>query len=205
MDFLSLFRSGNLAGADGPHGFVGDGDAGRVPETLRELGGDGVELFEDDIVGSAGFTVLEGLTTAGDDVHTSGGALLNLGGDDVVGLAEEGAALGVADDDGLDAGVEKHVDGDLTSEGATLDVGVLAGDDELGVAELGLDEADVEEGRGDDTFDIVGDLSHVEDVDEVDNGGSGTIALPVGSDDGAGLGHFLFIKYYIVVLSKDEL
>lgn len=57
MDLLSLLSSSDLAGSDGPDGFVGDDNLG--PLLLGELLGGGVELTGDDVDGAVGLTLLQ--------------------------------------------------------------------------------------------------------------------------------------------------
>jgi len=64
MDFLSLFRGGNTSGADGPHGFVGDGDRFELLgcEPIQAA----IELAYDDILDSPNLALLEGFSDADD-------------------------------------------------------------------------------------------------------------------------------------------
>jgi hypothetical protein len=146
VDVLGLGGGGDLAGADGPDGLVGDDDLGPVGELGLERG----ELLADDVDGGAGLALLEALAAAPDDADAVVGGVLGLGGDDLVGLAEDGTALRVAEDGPVDAGVLELGDGDLASEGAAgLVEDVLGGDGDLLAEELAGGE-EVERGRGDD-------------------------------------------------------
>jgi hypothetical protein len=76
--------------------------------------------------------------------------VLGLGGGELVGLLEDGAALGVAQDGPVDLGVLKLGGGDLAREGALVLVeDVLSGDLDLG-ADFGAGEEEIEGWWGDD-------------------------------------------------------
>lgn len=146
VDLLGLVGGGDLSGADGPDGFVGDDDVGPV----GELGLEGGELLADDVDGGAGLALLEALAAAPDDADAVVGGVLCLGGDGLVGLGEEGAALRVAEDGPGDAGVLELADADLAGEGAVgLVEDVLGGDLDVLAKEVAGEE-EVEGGRGDD-------------------------------------------------------
>lgn len=146
VHILGLLRGGDLAGANGPDGLVGDDDAGPV----ADLGLEGGELLADDGNGLAGLALLERLAAAPDDADAVLGGVLCLGGDELVGLLENGAALRVAEDGPVDLGVEELRDGQLASEGAVgLVVDVLGGDANLR-SEAVADEDQVDGTRGDD-------------------------------------------------------
>lgn len=146
MDLLGLLGGGDLAGANGPDGLVGDDNLGPV----GDLGLEGLELLADDLDGLAGLALLEGLAAAPDDADTVLDGVGGLGGDNLVALAEDGAALRVAEDGPVDLAVEELGDGQLTSEGAVgLVKDVLGGDANLG-AEALADEGQVDGAGGDD-------------------------------------------------------
>ena len=149
MHLLGLLAGGDLAGADGPDGLVGDDDLGPV----LDLVSDGVELADDDVDGLVGLALLERLADAEDDreiLGECGGGLL---GDVGVRLAKEGAALRVTEDDPGDGGVLDLRDRDLTGEGTRgLVVGVLGRNGDLGALELLLNGQEVERGGSDDDF-----------------------------------------------------
>lgn len=113
VDLLGLLLGGDLTGADGPDGLVGDDDLGPVADLLLEGG----KLGGDDLEGLAGLALLERLAAAPDDADAVVGGVLGLGGDDLVGLAEDGAALAVAKNGPVDAGVLELVGAGLTGEG----------------------------------------------------------------------------------------
>lgn len=143
VDLLGLLDGGNLASANGPDGLVGNNNL--APVGLLSL--EGLDLGGDDLNGLASLTNLEGLAAAPDDVQAVLGGVLGLGGDDFIGLAEDGAALRVAEDNPVDVAVLELGDGDLASVGATgLVIDVLGGDLDVGADGL-ADEGEVE-GRG---------------------------------------------------------
>lgn len=110
---LGLLGGGDLAGADGPDGLVGDDDLAPV----GVLGLEGVELLGDDADGVASLALLEALAAAPDHAEAVVGGVLGLGGDNLVRLAEDGAALRVAEDGPSDVAVLELGDGDLAGEG----------------------------------------------------------------------------------------
>ena len=114
VDLLGLLLGGDLAGANGPDGLVGDDDLGPVADLLLE----GSELSGDDLKGLVGLALLERLAAAPDDAHTVVGGVLGLGGHDLISLAQDGAALAVAQDGPLDVGVLELVGAGLAGEGA---------------------------------------------------------------------------------------
>lgn len=146
VDLLRLRGGSNLARANGPDGLVGNDDLAPV----RDLGLEGLELLADDLDGLVSLALLERLAAAPDDAHAVLGGVLGLGGDGLVRLVEDGAALRVAKDGPVDGAVLELRDRDLAREGAVgLVVDVLRGDLNLG-ADGGADEREVEGGRGDD-------------------------------------------------------
>ena len=113
-----LLGGGGLAGADGPHGLIGD-DA--LAQLLGGYAGQrGLHLQGDELHGDAQLPLLQRLTHADNGVQTGlqrGQYLLV---DDEIRLAEILAALGVADDDVLHAQILQHIGGDLAGVGAGL-------------------------------------------------------------------------------------
>ncbi|EPY42088.1 triosephosphate isomerase (TIM) [Angomonas deanei] len=187
VHLLRLLGGGDLAGADGPDGLVGEHNL--APGLLGELGGDRLDLSEDHLRGLARLALLQGLANAGDHVETLLVGIQRLLGHNLVGLPVVLTALGVAEDEPVNVKVLEDGHADLTGEGAALRDGVLGGDHELGVGEGALHEGDVDEGGGDHALDVVVDLVTVEDADELLNGGLRAVALPVGGGDGLRLGH----------------
>lgn len=142
VDLLSLLGGSDLAGANGPaevsiewfwetrwanspDGLVGDDDLGPV----LDLGGDGLELVDDDLDGLAGLPLLQALAAAQDDAETAVDGSLGLVGDGHIVLLQDDPALRVAEDGPGDAGVLELLNGDLAGEGAVgLVVDVLGGD-----------------------------------------------------------------------------
>lgn len=145
MDLLGLLSGGNLASANGPDGLVGDDDVGPV----GDLGLERLDLGRDKLNGLASLTGLEGLAAAPDDLEAVLGSVLGLGGDDLVRLADDGSALGVAEDGPVDLTVLELGDGDLASESTVgLVVDVLGGNLDI-LAESVADERKVEGRRRD--------------------------------------------------------
>ena len=146
VNLLGLLSGGNLAGANGPDGLVGNDNLGPV----ADLGLEGLELLADDLDGLARLALLEGLTAAPDDADAVVGGVLGLGGDELVGLLEDGAALGVAQDGPVDLAVDELGDGQLAGEGTVgLVVDVLGGDANFG-AEVLANKDQVDGAGGDD-------------------------------------------------------
>lgn len=148
VDLLGLLGCGDLAGADGPDGLVGNNDLAPV----GDLGAQSLELAADDLDGLASLALLQALAAAPDDAQAVLGGVLGLGGDDLVGLVENGAALRVTQDGPCDVAVLELGDGDLAGEGAVgLVEDVLGGDLDLGTEVL-TGEEQVDCGRGDDNL-----------------------------------------------------
>jgi hypothetical protein len=145
VNFLGLLSGGNLASANGPDGLVGDDNVGPV----GDLGLERLDLGRDKLNGLASLTGLEGLAAAPDDLEAVLGSVLGLGGDDLVRLADDGSALGVAEDGPVDLTVLELGDGDLASESTVgLVVDVLGGNLDI-LAESVADEREVEGRRRD--------------------------------------------------------
>lgn len=162
--------------------YVLTGNDNVLPVLLGEDVGVGLDLGEDEVVGSSGLAVLLGLSAAGDDLEALVEGILGLLGDLKVGLALA-AALGVADDDPADAHVGEHVGGGLAGEGAVaLDPAVLGADGDVG-AELLLDALDVYLRGADDDLGVGGEGGLVDHGDEVVDLGDGAVALPVAADE----------------------
>lgn len=143
MHLLSLLSGSNLASANSPDGLVGNDNLGPV----ADLGLESLELLAHNLNGLAGLTLLEALTAAPDDADAVLSGVLGLGGDNLVGLLEDGAALGVAKDGPVDVAVLELGDRNFASEStARLVEDVLCGDFDAG-AEGVTDELEVESGR----------------------------------------------------------
>ena len=130
-DLLGLVGGCGFAGADGPDRLIGDDD---VLELLladaaqRDLG-----LHADDLLGDALFSLFEHLTDAEDDLESGVQRGAGAGVDGLVGLTEVLSALGMADNDILDAHLGEHLGGDFAGEGAgDCPVAVLRADVEVG-------------------------------------------------------------------------
>lgn len=149
MDLLGLLGGGDLAGANGPDGLVGNDDLAPVADLLLEGG----ELVGNDLEGLAGLALLQGLAAAPDDADAVLDGVLGLGGDGLVRLLEDGAALRVAQDGPVDVGVLELLDGDLTGEGTVgLVVDVLGSDLDGLLLQVLTDGQEVESGRSNDGF-----------------------------------------------------
>lgn len=130
MNLLSLLSGSNLAGTNGPDWLVGNDDL--APLLSGDLLGDSGKLASDDLDGLTLLALLERLSAAEDDVDVLVKGGLGLGGDKLVILANDGAALRVADQGPVDVGVLELVGGDLAGESSlVLVVDVLGGDSDL--------------------------------------------------------------------------
>lgn len=130
MDLLSLLSGCNLSGTDSPNWLVGNHDL--LPLLWRDLLGDSGKLGGDDLDGVTLLALLEGLSAAEDDVDVLIEGGLGLVGDELIGLADDGTALRVADQGPVDVGILELGSGDLSSESSLLlVVDVLGGDSDL--------------------------------------------------------------------------
>jgi hypothetical protein len=128
-----------------PDGLVGNDNLAPV----LDLVGNNLELLGDNVDGGTGLTLLEALTAAQNHAEVGVKRSLGLVGDDLVGLAQDGAALRVAEDGPGDAAVLELRGRDLASEGTVgLVVDVLGGNLEA-LAEV-LAGGEQVEGRGSD-------------------------------------------------------
>jgi hypothetical protein len=174
VNLLRLLGGGDLAGADGPDGLVGDDDLAPVLDLLA----DGGELVDDDLHGLVGLALLEGLADAEDDVDAAVESGLGLVGDESVALLQDDAALAVADQSPGNVGVLELRGGDLAGESAVGLVEDVLGGDLDALAGVLAGEEEVEGGRGDDDLGVGIDLGVVELVDDVGDRLNG--AVPVG-------------------------
>ena len=185
VGLLRLLRRGGDASANGPDGLVRDDDLSGVHhaldrgELLDALGEDGVNALLAD---------RQRLANGEDDLQALLERVGALGAEELVGLGGRGqaklaAALGVADEDPLDAHVDHLVGGHLASVGAAAgEVHVLGGD--LGT--LGeLAHRDVERRRAD--IDVtLGRVARLNVGHELRKlGGGRRVALPVATHDRA--------------------
>lgn len=130
MNLLSLLSGSDLTSTNGPDWLVGNDDL--APLLSGDLLGDSGKLAGDDLDGLTLLALLEGLSAAEDDVDVLVKGGLGLGGDKLVGLPDDGAALGVTDQGPVDVGVLELVGGDLAGESSlVLVVDVLGGDSDL--------------------------------------------------------------------------
>jgi hypothetical protein len=146
VHLLGLLGAGDLAGANGPDGLVGNDDLAPVLDLL----GDGAELVGDDLDGLVGLSLLEGLANAENNAEAVVEGGLGLGSDEVVGLLEDDTTLRVTGQGPGDVGLLELAGRDLTGEGTVgLVEDVLGSDLETG-AEVLTGEEKVEGRRGDD-------------------------------------------------------
>lgn len=173
VHLLRLLRAGDLAGANGPDGLVGNDDLAPV----RYLLGDGAELGRDDVDGLLGLALLERLAAAEDDADAAVQGRLGLAADEAVRLLQDDAALAVAQQRPGDVGVLELADGDFAREGAVgLVEDVLRGDFEAWAQVLASQEE--VEGRGcEDDFDFLVDFGVVEVLDDALDGVD--VSIPV--------------------------
>ena len=144
VNLLGLLSAGDLAGADGPDGLVGNDDLAPVLDLL----GDSAELVGNDVDGLVGLSLLEGLANAENNTESVVESGLGLGGNEVVGLLEDDTTLGVTGQSPGDVGLLELAGRDLTGEGTVgLVEDVLSSDLETG-AEVLTGEEKVEGRRG---------------------------------------------------------
>ena len=195
-DLFRLLGSGGQAGADSPDGLVGDDDLADLVlgHTLQTQ----LDLHGDPLGGDTVLALLQALAAAHDGDQTSFQSGQDLGIDVGVGLAH-GAALGVADDDVLAAGVGEHVGGDFTGVGAGgVGVAVLGADAHPGLPH-GADGGGDADGGDAQSHVAPAALGH----DSLQLGhkllgfGGSLVHLPVTGDDGFTVFsvHFLFSFY----------
>lgn len=145
VNLLCLLDSGNLASANSPDRLVGNDNLAPV----ADLFADSSELLLNDSDGLAGLALFEGLAATPDDTEAALSRALGLGGDNLIGLAEDGAALGVAQDGPGNPAVRELGDADLAGKGTVwLVEDVLRGDVDFGF-EVFTDEEEIQGRRGD--------------------------------------------------------
>ena len=96
MHFFGLLRARRLAGADGPHGLIGD-DGARERGDARQIE-HGVQLAIDHFERAAGFALGEQFADAEDRGQAGAKHRGKLARHQLIGLAEQGAPFGMADD-----------------------------------------------------------------------------------------------------------
>jgi hypothetical protein len=203
---LSVLGGGGFAGADGPNGLVGDGEA--FDPVAGDIGEAGLELASADDVLMAGDTFIERLADAEDGFEACLEDSAEFGVDEFIALAEDVSAFGVTAEDDLDAAVLEHGHGDFAGEGAVLlEVGVLSAEFDGGatVAEDGADEEEVGEGWKDgdiDTIDMEQSIHH--GAGEVGRGGAIGVHFPVAADELFAIRHGLSIAGGISRLAREE-
>ena len=189
VHFLRLLGRGDLAGADGPHGFVGDHDAGGL--VFIDAFETGFELSLDDRKRGTGFAFGESFTDAED-----GAELVFKCGQDFfiherIGLAKERTPLAVAEDDVRGEERAQHRRGNFAGEGAAgFEVHVLRAELERGAVERFGGAFERGERRAHDDFDV-GLLADGGDElsDERDAVGRGFVHLPITGDEFFASGH----------------
>ena len=102
---LSLLRRGRQARTDSPDRLVGDDEARPVARACRN----GLELGHEDIHGCPSLTILLVLPAACHHSHANVLRVRDLGLQQVVRLAENVAALRMADERPVDPGVHQHL------------------------------------------------------------------------------------------------
>ena len=151
VDVLGLLNGSNLAGANRPDGFVGNDDVLPV-SVASKLGLQLAELLLDDGNGLVRLTLLQGLAAAPDDTNTTISGELGLGSNHIVGLAQDGSSLRVAEDGPGNTAVLELGYADLTGERAIgLVKDVLGGDVDVRGQVL-ADEKEVQGRRGNDNL-----------------------------------------------------
>ncbi len=115
MDFLRLLSGSDLASTNGPNGLVGDDDLAPV---AADMGAEDAELPGNHVDSLACLALFERLAAAPDDANARVDGKFGLGGDQLVRLAEDGAALRVAQDGPVDVAVLELGNRDLAREGA---------------------------------------------------------------------------------------
>lgn len=146
VHLLSLLSGGDFAAANCPERLVGDDNLGPV----GDLGLESSELVAHDLNGLAALALLDALTAAPDDVEAVLGGELGFGGNNLVALLENCAALRVTQDGPVDVAVLELGDRDLACESAVGLVEDVLGSDFDGRAEVFANELEVQSGRGDD-------------------------------------------------------
>lgn len=116
VGLLSDLGSGGLSSADSPNWLVRNHDAVPVGDALEAS----LELLSQHFVGLFGLSLLKGLTAAQDSVESGFLGAEDFLRDDLVGFAEELAALRVANDGPLKAEVLDLLSGDFAGEGTVL-------------------------------------------------------------------------------------
>lgn len=172
-----LVGSGSLAGANGPDGLVGHHHVLPVLDLL----GVGAHLAGHHLVGLAGFSLLQGLANAGNDLESLVQGVLGLLGDQLIGLLEDGATLRVTQDDPISSDVLQHGGRDLAGEGTLLHlVGVLAGQTHLAGQQIaGVHQVDG--GAADDHLGVGVQGSGAQGLADVGDGLLVAVHLPVAS------------------------
>lgn len=186
MRLLRHLGGSSETSADGPNGLVGNGNVLPIL-LLKKLGGRG-ELGSTDIVGGAVLTLLLLLSNGKHDLEASIKSNLDLLGNELTvlsGHTETLPALGVADDDPDATNVLQLGGADLAGVGTFLvvDAAVLCSDGNV-LPKLGKAKGDVDERGADGNLGVGGNgPGLVEGVDELGEGGNGTVALPVSTDE----------------------
>ena len=206
-DLAGLLGSGGLAGADSPQGLVGDDHVTHL--VGGHAGQSALDLVSDQLHGHAQLTLLQALahTDDGEQAGVDGGVDLLVDGE--VGLVIILAALGVADDDVLGAGLLDHLSGDLTGVSAViLIVAGLSADGDVAVLEQADGGLDVGGGH---TQHHVAPLAAGHDGLELLSKslglGQGVVHLPVAGDDSLTVTtiHVLFLPFLYTGAVGDDI
>ncbi len=183
MDLADLLDGGHAAGADRPHGLVGDHQW--TGTRLLEHG----QLLAQHVEHLPAVTLLQRFPDAEDGHEAVLAGRLHLLHEVGVGLAEDVPALAVAQEHTVAADVLELGHGDLAGEGALgLEVGVLGIELDTAGAELRLHVLEVDVGRGDAGLDaglglVAGHTRGAEGLDVLGE----EVHLPVGDDDAHGI------------------
>ena len=199
VNLLCLVGRGGLAGADGPHGLVGDDHffhllGGEMEETFFDLTLHHVEL-------TAGFALLKHLADTYDGFKAMGQQAVDFGGHGLVGLAIVGATLRVTHNAVVNLHAFKHLGTHLASVG-TLLLGshVLCANHEIGVVGIVGGHLKIGERRADDELCVARKLLLLkffhDSIDEVVGLGEGAVHLPVACYD-------MFSHCYWVLIVND--
>ena len=130
MNLLCLLGGSDLSGTNSPDWLVCNDHL--APLLSGDLLGDSGKLVSDDLNSLTLLALFEGLSAAEDDVDVLVKGSLGLGSDELVGLANNGAALGVTNQGPVDVGVLELVGRDLAGKSSLVHVvDVLGGDSDL--------------------------------------------------------------------------
>merc|ERR1719253_1100246 len=177
---LCLLGSGGKTSSDSPDRFVGDNDI--FPVISGEDIGVGLDLGENKIVGSSGFTVFQGFSAACKNLDSFVKSVFGLGSDLFVRFALF-ATFGVTDKSPLNSHVAQHLGTGFTGEGTvSLGPDILGTDGDIGT-QVFFDALDMELRRANNNFGIGRQSRLVEHRNKFLGLRNGSVALPVTSDE----------------------